>query len=345
MYTILSLAAILAFVAGVGSLSWKFLGLAGRVVTWLHGRAFGHRTDVAFIPPGAKSPDPWIRVWSAASIVFFLLLGFHHGAVLKNAPSSLLHVAIYGLAATCMSGVLLLIVMACAAYLPRGRGETALGRHGLSALWMVNFQERPSKLCDEIASRVLNSSRLLIVDVTGYEVIGKGPGSSGGLLYDTLAALTSVPVHLLLLEPETKAPDPEQRRATVYQTLLAELEVTPATYERRLRATLDAVATLNEARPPETKILVRYYAEKPSCCGLLMDECLFAMPCVPRETSEPLPFLEVTRRTAGASFYEGFRRQFARLWAGSTSPDKSEPPPKPLSAVIRRQAPAVAVEK
>jgi hypothetical protein len=198
---------------------------------------------------------------------------------------------------------------------------------------------------NSLRARMAQSRQVGIVDVTGHLFFGRGAGATGTLFQEAIASLPNVPLHLLLFKPESGSVDPECKRATVFQTLLGEMEANEQTFAQRLNATLHAVGVLNSQRPPEGQVTVRFYSEKPAVRALLLDDAAFIAPWDAREENASLVFLEAARRSGGASLYETFRRHFSRLWSHSTG---FGPPPKSASfraagsTVVRRAAPAAA---
>lgn len=337
MYTVLALGLLLAIIVGLGMLAYRFVGLAEKLVTSLQDRFLRGAHQSVFSSPEGHRWLPWFRGWAGLTALSLVVTAAANQA-LRNEPKA---ISIVLLLAACSAVVALLIVcvaQACVQYLPRSRAYAALEQQGVGALWLADCQRPARKLRENLALATKNSSCVQILDVTGFNLLGKGPGLTGGLLYDTLDTMTGVPVQLLLLEPEARVLDPDQKHATVFQTLLAEMEVTPATYQRKLRATLDAVASLNERRAREARVIVRFYAEKPAFRIVVFDESALLSPWSPRDTTAPRPFLEFLRDPSGTScFYEEFRRQFARLWTAATPEGKCPQAQRSPSTVVRRQ--------
>jgi hypothetical protein len=256
----------------------------------------------------------WARVWGGAAAGLFTILCCLDGTVFQNQPSSAASTGFYAVLAI---GVSLLLVLTCAsnaAFLPRLRGQVALKLAGIQALWRLDARGAPASLRATLGACAYKSGRVGIIAVTGNEVLGMGPGPAGGLLNDVLAAAPGMPVYLLLLQPDSPAPDPEGRRMNVFQTALAENGISPATFQRKLRATLEAVADLNEPRQPENQIHVHYYNEKPPFQGIFFDEAAFIAPSSGHESGAFYAEFVSSGKGGGASFFEIFRRQFNRIW-------------------------------
>jgi len=404
MYTALALCVLMALIAGLALLPFRFAGLSARIVEALRKKVLLGRGAVLFpasapVPsgisvesvgssggsatsavdgaplggasPGTASsshsapshpasshsahmaaktaarpkarsrPKPpeglfWLRVWAAMAIPSVLVLGLGRSDSIQNDPVAILSMVLFCLAGLALSGIALLLALACSSYFPRARGYARMGHCGFKALWLLDPKRVSAAFAETVASRIKASGSVGILDVTGYDLLGKGPGPTGGLLYDALSTMTGIPVKVLLLDPSARTHDPEQKVATVFQTILGEMEVTAATYQRKIRSTLDAVEALNEKRSPDAKITVRYYAEKPTFRALIFEGSVLVAAWAPREGQAELPFLEISRRATGPCFQEGFRRHFARLWSSSVEADKLPEPAKPPSAAVRK---------
>jgi hypothetical protein len=234
------------------------------------------------------------------------------------------------------AALFLVVVLGALAYVPDSRAHSMLRAHGFLGFWSVDPERPPRPLVDSLIARARTSKKIRVLDVTGYELIGKGPGASGGLLHDMLASVPGVPVELLLLQPENRVVDPDHKHATVYQMVLHDMDVTPAGYRRKLRATLDAVEALNEKRDPESKIALRFYAQKPSFRAVVFDDSALVSPWAPREKDPSFPFLELACAAPKPSLYEGFRRELVRLWRGAATA-RGQEAPKPPSTVVRKR--------
>jgi len=71
---------------------------------------------------------------------------------------------------------------------------------------------------------------------------------------------------------------------------------------------------MNQNRAADTQINVRFYNEKPTMRAVIFDESMVVFPWRPLVHTVDMPCLEVARQSAVPSFYETFRRDFARLW-------------------------------
>lgn len=318
MYTTLAVTLLFAFALVSVGLPFRFGAWCGKLALHVRAKAL-ERANLAIFDEGPERHLQyvrWMRVWGGVATFLAVLFSLFDTAFFTNKPVALSGVVSSTILAMGASSFVVMTLLAYTSLLPKARGYATLARAGFQAIWITDSRQVPTELRDGLSSCVKSSSMVGIVDVTGHELLGKGPGPSGGLLYDVLHTMTGVPVYLLLVQPEATAIDPEQRKATVFQTLLAEMETTPATLVRKIRSTLEAVVALNESRPAETKISVRFYNEKPTCRAIVFDESVLVSPWQPKENM-PWPVMEVMRKAPEASLYETFRRHFARLWAFS----------------------------
>ncbi|MBI4606867.1 MAG: hypothetical protein HY721_33295 [Planctomycetes bacterium] len=282
-----------------------------------------------------------LRAFGVLSGLFLLGFLLRLDAPFADHPASLSLVFFHALLALIIGGALVGGARGIVAFLPRWRVLEALGSFGFRTFWVQDPAAASPALREALAARIPGTSRVGILDVTGHELIGKGPGPSGGLLYDALAAAADTPVHVLLLQPETQSLDPDARRATVFQTVLAEMDVSPQTYIRRVRATLEAVEALNEKRRPEARIEVRFYAEKPTVRVVIFDESAFVSAWVPRENVTPAAVLEVAREARGPTLFEAFRLQFARLWTAALQKGEASAKAGGFKSVAFRRQPSL----
>ncbi|MBI4583046.1 MAG: hypothetical protein HY717_03335 [Planctomycetes bacterium] len=344
MYAALAFFVVLAYLLVTVVVPFRFVRWPEKLLGRLQGAVLDQVGQVSFHVTSAEDKQAllWIRLWGGASAALFTLFGIFDGALIRNHPQAIATVGAYAILAMVLSGILLLSGLAYTAYLPRARGFRALNRCGFQALSVVDCLNPSKPLRERLSSQVRGTARVGSIDVTGYELFGKGPGPAGGLLYDALDAVRHVPVYLLLLKPESLAPDPEGRKATVFQSLLAEMNITPSNYMRRVRVTLEAIEALNENRPDEAKIRVRYYNEIPALRAVIFEESAIVFPWQPREGNNMLPFLEVARKAEEPTLYETFRRHLVRLWAASASESGSGSGSQAVrakSAVIKARAP------
>lgn len=281
--------------------------------------AGGYR--VSFDVNGGREEDrlSLLRAWGVVTFAIFATLLMTSSTPFADHPGSFALVVLFGLVAGGLGLVIMATLRAFITLLPHWRASYALGRFGFRGLWTLDPASGAQALKDGLSVRVHGSSRLAILDVTGYEILGKGPGPAGGLLHDTIASLTGVPVSLLLLQPESQTLDPDGRRATVFQSVLADMDVSPQTFVRRIRSTLEIVQLLNEKRAPEARIEVRFYAEKPTIRALLFDDTVLVSPWTPREATMPVALIEIAREAQGATLFESYRFMIARLWSAASS--------------------------
>jgi hypothetical protein len=303
-----------AFVAASLLLPFRFSKLVVERLLRLQEKLASRVRQAVFHDPAATPARLKLqtRFLGATAAGLFIILALSSGAPFRNEPEAV--VKLVGIAAgTLLLAILLLAVAASfASFVPAFCERLLLRRFGFSGLWAVGTSRQLSApLREGLAARLRSSSSLGILDVTGFELLGKGPGAAGGLLYDAIESLPELPVQLLLLEPASTTPDPDKVLATVSQSLLAEMEVSPETYARRIQSTVNAVERLNEKRPEAGLIEMAFYTEKPAFRLLILDDTIFVSPFHPRETAVSLPVLEISRRAAAPTFYEPFRRHFA----------------------------------
>lgn len=344
MFATVAFFAVVLFGLAVVGLPFRFQSITSRWIEKIRAQLLCRATCSVFAAGEDKSGERLVkaRAWGVTAFVLMVFFLLSMEKPFQDHPAGFFRVAMAILGAVASTlGLAFCFEMVCS-FLPALRAFGLLSRFGFRALWVLEPGRTARGLREALVARVRGSSRVAILDVTGQELIGKGAGPSGGVLYDTLASMVSVPVQLLLLQPETISPDPEQRRATAFQSVLAEMDITPQNFVRRIRATLDAVQTLNELRAETARIDVRFYTEKPSFRAIVFDGTSLVAPWVPRESNFPSPFLEVGREAAEPTLYNSFRFQFARLWASAAPRKEAEARSNGFkSVVVRREATAV----
>ncbi len=345
MFSACTWISIVAFVAGAIVLPFRFKHLTSRLIESARRRLLYRNRHATFATAEGKVWERLYlaRVWGVIASTVFALLVLEAEAPFRDHPVAVVFAIFRAFLAMGVGGLVILGYAMFRSFLPAAQASALLSRFGFRALWVLDPGMPARDLRDGLSGRVRGATRLSIMDVTGQELLGKGPGPSGGLLYDTLATMTSVPVQLLLLQPETQSPDPEQKRATVFQTVLSEMAISPQNYVRRIRATLDAVQTLNESRPQNTKIEVRFYMEKPMIRAILFDDAILVAPFVARESTTPSHFLEVAKEASEPTLYAAFRFYLARLWALSAGKQEAAAKANGFrSVVVRKEAVAQA---
>jgi hypothetical protein len=277
------------------------------------------------------------RYLGTLAALLFIVLCVKDGALVRNEAGAFVAVLCRAAVSLGAGGILVATVIGLVSFVPKAQGYALLARHGFRGLWTVELKEPAPEVRECLARRIQASTRVGIVDITGFELLGKGPGPSGGLLHDVLDSFPNIPVELLLLKPDARVLDPEEIMATVFQSLLAEMDISSNTYMKRVQATLHAAETLNENRPPEARIEVRFFSEKPMVRAIILDDVALVSPWHPRENQVPVPVLEILRGTKDYTFHEAFRRHFARLWgtgmAASSQKEKRRAPQLQLAAV------------
>jgi len=200
-------------------------------------------------------------------------------------------------------------------------------------VWRVTPNVPCPPLRLELSRCMAEAASIGILDVTGFDLIGKGPGPNGSLLYDVLSNWNKVPVSLLLLDPFSSAVDPDRSIVSVPQEVLAEMDLSDRSYRRRLRATLDAIDDLNDHRSDDAKIQIRLYSEKPTMTAVLLEKAAFVSPWEPIERERTFALFEAAE--VGSSFFEIHRRLFIRLWS------EAQPMAQEIAALLREGSQAV----
>lgn len=262
------------------------------------------------------------RLGFGVALLVFVTLSLRLGFLTHNEADSSLGVAAAGLAAVCMVGGAIYLGLAAWLMPAWARGQDLLRRMGLGGVWSEGPREWSRSLREAVEAHTRASKAVCILDVSGRDLLSRGPGPTGGLLLDALAANPSIPARILLLAPEVDALDPDQRRASVFQALLAELDSSAASYIQCLRATLAAVESLNTGRAPEAQVELRLYTEKPALRMALFDDAAIYSPWPARERTGESTWVEALRDSALPSLQEACRRQFARLWAAAAPPSE-----------------------
>ncbi len=288
----------------------KLLGLIARI---LHPRRRAGST-FACLDRNCAVTQRWVRAWGISCVLGLAFCVTLNGSMFENQSSSVVEATASGFLATIGASLLILGLVALRYLVPWARDRNNLTRCGFRSLWVPELGANNRKLQEELRRRALGSKMVGCLDVTGYKYLGRGPGSSGGLLYDVLDAARHVPVLVLLFKPDRHEVDPERKLTSVFNNLLTEMELSESEFTGRVQSTLNAIGNLNRSRPAEAKIEVRYYTDKPTTGGILFDETAIMVPWHPREESSRLPMLEVESESEDPSFYQSFRRHFALLW-------------------------------
>ena len=316
MYIALSVVLLFLFCTLTIIIPLRFPGRLLRIAHLVRKKVVGEYLEVAFPPalPEEQRIGRLARAWGWLATVIFASTALLDGSIMTGGSSAIAAGCGYGLLAMFTSALCVLSYHAFSSFLPNARVYETLNRCGLRGLWMMDSRKPHRDLQEELSSRLRASKKLCLVDVCGYELLGKGSGPSGGLLFDVLDQVREVPIYILLCKPDGESLDPERRKTSVLQNLLAEMDVSHSTYLRRLRMTTEAIETLNEDRPKHAKIKVRFYKEKPTFRALLVDDSCLAIPWHPREERVDLPYIDIAREADACSFYESYRRHFVRLW-------------------------------
>ncbi len=280
----------------------------------------------------------WTRAWGLMAALLFTGCAVYQGNAVENHPAAVAACGLYGALAMGTSAFIVLLGLSFVSYFPRIRGSAGLRQCGLQGLWIVDPASPPVKLQQTVAAHLQKTTYVGIVDVTGFGILAKGAGTPGGFLYDAIAMATGVPVSLLLLDPEASTFDPDGPQTTVMQSVLTEMGIPALLYQKRLRATLEAVEQLNQVRPEEAKIVVRFYRERPSITALFFDKTALVSPWNPREKLSVFTQFDAETPLPDASFFEVHRRTFTRLWAHSQVARSDAPlTPAGASTVVRKK--------
>jgi hypothetical protein len=321
MYAIIALILVVAFVLTTMGLPLRMERVyerirprMGRAAQWVSGQAVLPSMDES-----ARETMSLTRVWLLLSALGFTILGIADGGLIQNRPEALRSIAAYGILACGFSAVIVSLVLAYKRLVSRVGLESTFRRCGFRGLWILGSRREPKRLAEHIRTQAKDCSEIQILDVIGHDIFVKRGNIIDRTLRDVLETRTDVPVQLLLLDPMTQQRDPDRRRATVFQTTCAELHTQSCPFIRHLRETMASVHALNQERPPESRITLRFYGEKPTFRAVMFDDSMLILPCGPVTKSKELSCLGVERDSEAPSFYETFRREFARLWQGSVA--------------------------
>lgn len=323
MFIALSIAVIAGILVVTLALPFCKETLTVRLCGKVQGAILVGRGHVQFYADSADNAPSihWIRVWGVTASLVFTALAIQSGNTVNESPSALAAAGLYGVLAMLASACMVWFCLSCLTFLPRSRNQAGLKHCGMQGMWFVDHHKPPVAFQQEVAARLADSTHASIIDVTGYEILGKGAGPAGGVLYDTLAMAPGIPIRLLLLHPEAASVDPESKQATVLQTVLHDMSLPSALLRKRINATLAAVDALNVSRAPAARVAVRFYDELPLVKAVLFDGAGMVSPWNPRETSGTFTMFVIGRPAAGHSFHEVYRRMFIRLWAYGTDRD------------------------
>lgn len=314
MYTTFAAIVTIAFCAVSLLLAFRWPDrLLGLIVGILHLR-HSRGSTFACLDRHSAVTLRWVGAWGISCVLGLAVCVALNGSMFENQSSSLVAATASGFLATIFSSLLILGLVASRYFVPWARDRNNLTRCGFRSLWVPELGAKNRKLQEELRRRALASKMVGCLDVTGYKYLGRGPGPSGGLLYDVLDTARHVPVLVLLFKPDRHEVDPERKLTSVFNNLLTEMELSESEFTRRIQSTLNAIEDLNRSRPEQAKIEVRYYTDKPTTGGILFDETAIMVPWHPREESSRLPMLEVESESEDPSFYQSFRRHFALLW-------------------------------
>ena len=109
-----------------------------------------------------------VQMWFFVSAGVFALLGIYDGTVIRNDPDAIGKVAAYCVLACVVSSFIVVSVIAYAWLLPGVRGYATLSRCGFRGFWILNRPQLPSNLQAHLEKQIGASSRVCVVDVSGY---------------------------------------------------------------------------------------------------------------------------------------------------------------------------------
>lgn len=319
MYALLAFVLVVLIVFGMLVLPLHFDALFAHLGTRV--RSFTQRTANRAIfhysEDATRHALLSVRLWFVVSACVFAILGIQDGTVIRNHPGAVATVAGYGALSLTMGSLILLVFATYSWVLPGFRGYATLSRCGFRGLWVLDSRQRVLDLSADLTEQARSTSKIGIIDVNGYELLVRGPGTRNGVLHDVLDSYPHVPVYMLLLNPQTVEMDPDRRMLTVYQSVLSEMSLPAPMYMVRLRKTIATIEALNQSRDPSAQITVRFYSERPTMRAVFFDDSAVVFP--PHDSNHDIPCLEIARRSDVPTFYETFRRDFARLWQGGVA--------------------------
>lgn len=339
MYRPLAIGIAFLVSTAVVLVSWRFPALCRWSLGLLRRKLLDPARPVSFENEATRESRflLWLRAWAGLTVAILVVLSIGAGLPAPDPARAALGAAALAAGSLAAAFAAVLAANAILAYLPQSRALSAFEHHGFRSLWVVSEGRCPPELVDALSSKAKSSALVRVIDLTGHEFLGKGPGLGGGLLHDVFAQMAGVPVQVLLLDPDTRAPDPDHKQATVYQAVLGELELSPSSFRRKVRATLDAIESLNEKRAPEAKIAVRFSEERPSFRGIVFDDAAFVSAGFPSDKERSYPLVEIAKASGTPSLYEAFRRESARLWRIAEGRVRTADSIKPPSTVVRRR--------
>ena len=321
MFVALSFAVAIAFLVLTVLLPFRFAGKVVKHLARLQEIVLTRVNHAIFASDGGKNRRLLLeaRILGGLSAFLFLVLVLRDRVILQNTAEAFGSVVSLAFLGLFVGGILLLAGTALVLGVPRSLGYAMLNRFGFRSIWIANLKQATPQARECFASRLRSTRHMGIIDLTGFELLGKGPGPGGGIIYDILDSLPKIPVEILLLKPDSRTLDPDELMATVFQSTLAEMAVSSGAYSKRIQATLNAVDALNENRADDAIIEVRFYSEKPMARTILLEESVLVSPWDPREKSEAPPMIEIAKDAEGPTLYEAFRRNFSRLWGAAAS--------------------------
>ena len=180
MFIASSIGILLAFLVLTVLLPFRFGRHAAKLVERTQNLVITKAASASFDDDGALlTLVRRARYLGSIAALLFVILCVKDGALFRNESSALLSVLLRAGVSLAAGGLLITTVIALASFIPKAQGYALLSRYGFRGLWVVEMKQPSRESRDGLARRIQGSSRVGIVDITGFELLGKGPGPSG----------------------------------------------------------------------------------------------------------------------------------------------------------------------
>ena len=181
----------------------------------------------AGVASAVRSVGPWFRASRHNSLAAVAMLPIHAALALS------------------LSGLSVLSSLAFASFLPSARSFAVIrSRFGFKSLWVLRSAEAAGAPGEALADRIRGSTGISILDVTGDGFLGKGGGPGGGILATRCRVECRSPVQAPSSSRRGTCMTPRRAGQQSTRPCSREMDVTHATFVRRVRATLAAVESL-----------------------------------------------------------------------------------------------------
>ena len=330
MFAVISICLIVGYLLVTVAVPYRFESRAQKLLALGRERLVERFLEATIERLSDRSVLRWTRAWGTTSAVLFLLFGVLDGAFIRDDPISVARLLCFIALSAGLSAFLVLTCFLYTTLLTRLRSLATLYECGIRGAWVLGAKHASDGLLDSIDRVLADADHIGVVDITAYDLF-----ADGGLLGDALARRPQLPVSVLLLRPAAASRDPETVQATVFQTVLRDLDLTAQTYERRLLATVSAIRQLNASRPENGKIEIAYYDEKPTFQGIFASGTALVAPCAFRQGDRFYVQLSEAADGKTQTCFEIFRRQFCRMWAAADT--QRSLPPSHGSIAVRRE--------